>query len=104
MVLFNQALADYPLPDGGLCDAWRRTVFSSTPERYYYHVYHIFCFKTDTRRVSSKLLLFAYLTAGQKAITRIMLSPMSFFETTVRASPLRPDSVLHSTPSRLAVS
>jgi hypothetical protein len=74
----------YRLPlDGDLRDARRRASVHHVFERYYRCVYHIFSFQeASSRRFSLSESLF-HLTSRKDAISRVMHSPMSFFETTV---------------------
>ncbi len=73
-----------PPLDGNLRDAWRRASVHRFFEWYYHCVSHIFSFQEITSRKFSVSEFFFRLTSQKDAIRRVMYSPMSFFETTVR--------------------
>ena len=53
-------------------------------EWYNHRVYRVLCFQEATSRRFSLSESFIHLTSLKDAISRVMHSPMSFFETTVR--------------------
>ena len=70
--------------DGDLRDVRRRASVHRFFERYYYRVSHILSFQEASSRRFFVSDSFFYLIFWKDAISRIMHSPMSFFETTVR--------------------
>jgi hypothetical protein len=74
----------YRLPlDGDLRDARHRTGVHRLLERYYHCVHYILSFQEASSCRFSLSESFSHLTSRKEAISRVMHSPMSFFETTV---------------------
>jgi hypothetical protein len=74
----------YRLPlDGDLRGARYCASVHRICERYYYCAYHILSFQEASSRRFSLSESFSQLTPRKDAISRVMYSPMSFFETTV---------------------
>ena len=90
--------------DGDIRNARRCASGHWLLERYNHCVYRVLCFQETTSRRFSLSELFLYLTSWKDGISRVMHSPMSFFETTVRTTRLvkilPPPTVVRS---RLAV-
>ena len=70
--------------DGDLRDARRCASMHHFLERYYHRVSHILSFQEATSRMFPVSESFFHLMFWKDAISRVMHSPMSFFETTVR--------------------
>ena len=70
--------------DGGLRDVRRRASMYHFFEWYYYRVSHILSFQEASSRRFFVSDFFFHLMFWKDVISRIMHSPMSFFETTVR--------------------
>ena len=70
--------------DGDLRDARRRAGMHRFFERYNHRVHHILSFQEASSRRFSVSQSFFHLMSWKDAISHVMRSPMSFFETTVR--------------------
>jgi hypothetical protein len=70
--------------DGDIRDARHRASVRWVFEWYNHRVYRVLCFQEATSRRFFLSESFFHLTSWKDAISRVMHSPMSFFETTVR--------------------
>jgi hypothetical protein len=70
--------------DGDVRDARRRASVHHFFEQYYHRVSHILSFQEASSRRFSVSESFLHLMFWKDAISRVMHSPMSFFDTTVR--------------------
>jgi hypothetical protein len=91
LLCMRQSIQSMTMPhclplDGDLRDARRRASVHHFFERYYHRVSHILSFKeASSRRFSvSDSFFHLRLMFWKDALSRVMDSPMSFFETTVR--------------------